>query len=843
MKLSAIEAIRYGALEGACLDGLGDGLTVVLGPNESGKSTMTALTRHVLYGYPDGRSKERGYAPATGPRAARLVFRDESGEWAVERVDGKNRGPVSVTARAGAERTELLSELVGGVSEQSYRVVFGFGLDELAEIEKGDNAEIVARLYAAGFGLAVNPMDARKRLEAAAGELYAPRASKPLVNTIAAKLRDVKLRIGELESQAAEYAGDQARLAALAEQLEPLRARQDALDAQLLVLEQDALRLAELSDQREALAARLAELDRAVTDSGQAIEMTDVNEAVLAAAPELTVVLDDASGFRARVEASNAAQAAADESLRRARAIGVPQSAVDSAENRSAVDAAAGRLASLQAKAEATEDAARQLEARAQATQAAAEAVVLPAAPASSRLVPVALSAIIAVVGAVFVALGLLQSQVLIAGLGGLVAVGGVAALLVALLRKPDAPATNEQALSIEAARMVADATAARSIANGAGRDAEVARAEWRVWLVSRGLDSQGDDPAAVRALLDQAAERQRLHGEAEAHASTAAREREAAEAWVVRLVDAVRRYDGAAAQIPPLSEATTLAERARHDLSVARAAAEERAKLARELEGALAERQRTAADLEQATTVVATIIARHGLADTDALPALTVLLNRARTDRVEGRDQYESLAREHATLQGRLNNEGRGDAMARARQELESLRVQAAQEADRYVVAMLSVHLVDRARERYERERQPEVVKTAGRVFSAMTGGRYVGVRVPLDNSGITVLTAEGGVRSTAELSRGTAEQLYLALRVGLIGSLGATGTALPVLMDDVVVNFDPERRAGAMAAVAELAKLRQVLFFTCHPETADALVDAIAGSTLRSLDRCQLR
>jgi len=74
MKLKAIEATRYGAFEGECLAGLGDGLTVVLGPNEAGKSTMTALTRHVLYGYPDARTKEYGYLSSAGPRVARLVF-------------------------------------------------------------------------------------------------------------------------------------------------------------------------------------------------------------------------------------------------------------------------------------------------------------------------------------------------------------------------------------------------------------------------------------------------------------------------------------------------------------------------------------------------------------------------------------------------------------------------------------------------------------------------------------------------------------------------------------------------------------------------------------------------
>ena len=115
--------------------------------------------------------------------------------------------------------------------------------------------------------------------------------------------------------------------------------------------------------------------------------------------------------------------------------------------------------------------------------------------------------------------------------------------------------------------------------------------------------------------------------------------------------------------------------------------------------------------------------------------------------------------------------------------------------------------------------------------------------MRVPLDGTGVTVLASNGTVRDSAELSRGTAEQLYLALRIGLIGSLGVTGAALPVLMDDVVVNFDPDRRAGAVAAIGELAAMRQVLFFTCHPETAAALAASVTGAAVLSLDRCSVR
>ncbi len=841
MRLSAIEAIRYGALEGACLGELGDGLTVVLGPNESGKSTMTALTRHVLYGFPDGRAKEPGYAPASGPRAARLVFADQTGEWSIERVDGKNRGPVTVSARRGSERPELLGELVSGVSEQTYRVVFGFGLDELALIQSGDDADIVSRLYAAGTGLAVNPMDARKKLEAVAGELYAPRASKPLVNTLAARVRELKARAAELESQAAAYAGEQARLSELAERIGPLRERRDRLDAQRQLLERDAGRLSAASDELDVLASQLADADAAIADAERGLSMIEVNERVLAVEPELTAVLDEASGFRQRVEAAAIAENEAEDAERRARSAELPVAASASVENRAAVEAWRDRLNGLRVKAESAQDAARQAEARAAGTEQIAEESVPVSAPAS-RAVPVAFSAAAVVIGIAFVAIGVLVRQPLAAVLGSLVVLGGVAGLVFAFARK-GAVGAAERPLSADAARQRADAVAQRAIADAAQAEFGSAQAEWQTWLAARSLDAHGDDPAAVRTLLDELAERDRLLGEADRYRGVAARERELAEAWVLRLVDAVRRYDESAGQIPQLSEATALAARAKRDLETARAAQAERDTLARDVEGQRVARQRLIERLDAANATIAEVAARHELDLVTAVPALGALIERVREELGRVRDEYEDLAREHAELGGKLDNEGRDGAMALVRQELESTRVEAADAADRYLVAALAVRLVDRARERYERERQPEVVRTAGRVFSAMTGGRYTDVRVPLDGSGVSVVSAEGAVRTTDRLSRGTAEQLYLALRVGLIGSLGATGAALPVLMDDVVVNFDPERRAGAVAAIAELARLRQVLFFTCHPETADALASAVPGAKRVSLDRCELR
>lgn len=836
MTLTNIEALRYGALENGCLADLGAGLTVVLGPNESGKSTFTALTRHVLYGYPYANAKENGYLPPSGGRAARLVFSDSAGTWAIERTEGPKRGPYKVIALSGPERPGLLDEIVGGVSEQTFRVVFGFGLDELAQIGSAESAGVVARLYAAGTGLEVNPIDVRRQVEALASEIYSPRASKPQLNALAASIKSLREHIRALESEAASYAAEQLRLNELSERLLPLKQQRDEADSAARALARDLQQVQAVAKQMADVRDSVAELDKSIGDARRSAELIDVDERLLAAGPALNSVLDETSGFRARVDALAVADADATSVDRTIAALpAVPETIADSAEDRAAVERWRDQLSDARRVSDSENRSAQQAEARAQ--QAAQLEQEQHQGDARTRR-PLAAGIAAVVVGVGSAVAGVLTAQWIATGLGALVVVAG--ALL--LVRRPVA-SSPVASLSAESARLKTEALAQRQVATEAADTVQRLESEWKSWLEARGLVDWGEDPVAVRELLAAAQERRRLAATRDAHLATATRERTAAEAWVVRLVDVVKSFDDTAGQIPTLTGALELAARARASLERAHSVRDDRSQLLARIHSFEAEKSAAQVQLEQLQSVLGEIANARGLDSADTLAQLEDKSALIEEELAEVRRTYEALADEVAGLRGRLDDEGRDDRMARARQELEGLRTEAVKAAERYTVLALSVRLLDRARERFEAERQPEVVRTAARVFSAMTSGRYRDVRVPLDGTGISVISEQGVVRSSEELSRGTAEQLYLALRVGLIGSLGEMGKMLPILMDDVVVNFDPERRSGSALAVGELARMRQVIFFTCHPETAELLQREVAGSTLVTLDRCALR
>ena len=101
------------------------------------------------------------------------------------------------------------------------------------------------------------------------------------------------------------------------------------------------------------------------------------------------------------------------------------------------------------------------------------------------------------------------------------------------------------------------------------------------------------------------------------------------------------------------------------------------------------------------------------------------------------------------------------------------------------------------------------------------MTDGAWCAVRMNAQGD-IEVVDAIKTTRPPHLLSLGTRQQLYLSLRIALLMTAENVGRGLPIMCDDILVNFDDERRVQAIRALVELAKKRQVILFTCHPDIA---------------------
>jgi uncharacterized protein YhaN len=173
----------------------------------------------------------------------------------------------------------------------------------------------------------------------------------------------------------------------------------------------------------------------------------------------------------------------------------------------------------------------------------------------------------------------------------------------------------------------------------------------------------------------------------------------------------------------------------------------------------------------------------------------------------------------ETGRVEERITMMERSEERARALSRQETILARIDEAAEQWAVITLCRALLDETRRIYETERQPEVLRQASSFFNLMTENRYIRVIAPLDGSEIQVERADGVRLSPQVLSRGTAEQLYLSMRLALVREYANHVDCLPVVFDDIFVNFDLNRSRTSFKALRELCQTHQVLLFTCHP------------------------
>jgi len=262
-----------------------------------------------------------------------------------------------------------------------------------------------------------------------------------------------------------------------------------------------------------------------------------------------------------------------------------------------------------------------------------------------------------------------------------------------------------------------------------------------------------------------------------------------------------------------------------------------------REFERLSRERQKLEGSIQDAESAIRRISGEERYHDfITALQEYDPVLMQVRLQEKESelqgiRDRITDLHQEIGTLRERRSGIEGDDELTRLLSREAALKEEISQVSRQWAVYTTASSLLGMAVETFERERQPEILREAQSFFTGITGGRYTRVVKPFDGSEPYVEEATGGQKKIDELSRGTAEQLYLALRFGYIRDYATSSLPVPVIFDDILVNFDPDRRKNACQAIANLAETCQVLYFTCHPQTVKDLIEATPDAVVMDI------
>jgi uncharacterized protein YhaN len=188
---------------------------------------------------------------------------------------------------------------------------------------------------------------------------------------------------------------------------------------------------------------------------------------------------------------------------------------------------------------------------------------------------------------------------------------------------------------------------------------------------------------------------------------------------------------------------------------------------------------------------------------------------------------QEEDAFREYTLNLGEKKNELRRlESTANLAEIMTELGMQQAKLRIAYkewLTGKIALGILSEVKNNYEKKRQPVVIKNSSAYFSTITGGKYQRIHVSLNNQEITIFDARESARGLERLSRGTKEQLLISLRLGLIEAYEKQAESLPVVADEALVNFDPQRAKRTAEILLKFAEERQVLLFTCHPVTKE--------------------
>lgn len=198
------------------------GLSLIVGENESGKTTLMNFFRYCLFNFPHGRSNRNFYLPPDG--------RAQQGQLIVETTNGvslafeMNGRKINVSGQGEGINVDAL---LGYLDRETYERVFAVGLEDMQQIKTLNDQTIQSRFFAAGAGLGTASLPCLvETLSSKQKKLYHPEArsrNSAIINGLLQKLRQIDEEIKVLQQQKSEFIKMQTMLRDQEKRIESVR--------------------------------------------------------------------------------------------------------------------------------------------------------------------------------------------------------------------------------------------------------------------------------------------------------------------------------------------------------------------------------------------------------------------------------------------------------------------------------------------------------------------------------------------------------------------------------------------------------------------------------------------
>ena len=847
MEIREMQIDGFGIFSAKKVKGMSSGLNIIYGPNEFGKTTLLEFIRCMLFGFPKKNQKINQYTPINGGRLGGVLkCALASGQLiSVDRQADKKDGPVIRTELTENQGQSYLDSLLGYATKEVFKNLYAFTIDELHDIQSLRGEEIKSRIYGVGMGLGeVSLGSIEQSLEKACAEIFRPRGQSRM-GAVLSEINEVEKKIMQAQENLSRFNELTNTLSQMNDEKLAKIKEIDNLELTKKFLETRQNLLEQLKDEEQIHAELKINLRNIVVNEdllkreGDVLFLQQSLKEIQSVIKDQVKVKNERENISAQivVDLDSMGQGWTEERINEFKL---------SELEKKQIQEFYGQLSESRQNENRAKE---KLNLHREQKEANKPELKPPLSPwrlaIPYGLVGVGVSGMVA---------GSILNDYIYLGVGlAMVSLG-------ALLRNKNLVAIKpaeepEDNLEVSLVKLLEDATKKRERIFG----------EWLLWLSERGLD-QHLSPLATEKLGDKASGikiRMVQRESIDERLSDMSKTIEEVSRRIEKIASFLKNYtiDN---DIPTniqvicrhFDEARTSREK-RENLEVqGRGLIEKISALTRKIE----EKNGELSDFLKSVSVVGedSFIEKNKtfgrkkyldeiITEKKGYIQPRVRLGGAYDEFIES-VKSSSPEENHQKLKGVSNSLSELNAekdqllqvLGETKTRIDYLidnedmsRQQAEAEIDRqkirecgreWAVNKIARYMLDKARKKYEKERQPAVIKAAEEIFGHVTQGSYARIFKPMDSDDIFIVDGNERVKGLLEMSRGTREQLYLALRFGLIAEHETRSEPLPLVMDDIFVNFDDDRNNRILDRVQEFSKKRQVIILTCHKRTLDA-------------------
>ena len=790
---------------------------IIYGPNEAGKTTLMAFLVSILFGFADGRGKNRfaQYIPkTTSSYGGSLLVEINGHDYLIKRQRGQNGGKVSVTDSQGRQGGEQeLKQLHGTMDRSLYQALFSFGQRDLTAVDELNRDEWQQHLQQLGAVGSVQWDQLISQYQKQSDHLYKPRGRKWPLNQDLHQYADLTDKINRVRNKFQRYQDLQANLQANKEKLRQAQAelkKQQLLlqklehlqqlwpvyhewqhshqtrpladyltDQQVATAQELQVREKELRRQQQVYQQRLASIDH---QAPQAIKHSPHSMPELQRLKEQAVELqaEEALQHRQQTQANQWQQELTAIKTRYHQPLPAPLTSQEKAE--------LARLLNVQPLS------------RANASQSTGD-------PSRTAMIGI-------VGGFILFIIGLLANATFITAIGAIAAFATVMYLYYQRQGNHPAPVTTDsQAIMAFGQKhglqdfppdqwllMQGDLQRNAELA----AQLQTARQDQQRYNHQLAIFNQQLPPAlqnltlaTVRAKLDDLLE-QRQQARQDIQANT--REKATITNNLARLN---QDYSKIHQQKMAIYQQAGVHDDNQFTQYLANRSAAQSQALASDAYGqqlTAEDRQALAAYANRDELMTALSKTRHHL------DQLNLTISQTHEEIQKDKVAIDSLVED-----GTLSN---------LEQERANLAAKIWYEVQEWLRYQLAIQWVNKALAGASSDRYPAIIRQAEQYFALLTDHRYP--QIDLTTDGIKVVRKDQEVFLVEELSQGTAEQLYIALRLGFVTVISDQAN-FPVIIDDGFVNFDNIRRQRMLALLEKIAEKNQVIYFTADDRIKD--------------------